>query len=104
MRTTGKQPIKPTPSPGPAILPIEADPPEGDQERDEESVSDTRTYHLGTKIFRKATVVENGESDAAPEEAREVRESHQDEVHEHKQDQKVSPKPRVKTQRPSKVK
>ena len=104
MRITGKQPIKPTPSGDLFILPIEADHPEGDQERDEESVSDTQDYQLGTREFRDALVADNDDRAPAPEATREAREAHEDAISE--QDQKVrpQPKPRAKTQRPSKAK
>ena len=106
MRITGKQPIKPSASDDLPILPLEADPPEGDQERDEESFSDTQDYQLGTREFRDALVADNDENAAPPEMAREAREEHEDAINEQKQDKKVSPqpKPRVKTQRPSKEK
>lgn len=104
MRITGKQPIKPTPSGELPILPIEADHPEGDQERDEESIGDTQDYQLGTREFRDALVADNDDRAPAPEATREAREAHEDAISE--QDQKVSPqpKPRVKTRRPSKAK
>lgn len=104
MRITGKQPIKPMSSGDLADLPFEADPPEGDQERDEESISDTQDYQLGSREFRDALVADNDEHAAPPEASREAREAHEDTIREHKQEQKVSPqpKPRAKTQRPSK--
>ena len=104
MRITGKQPIKPTPSGELPILPIEADAPEGDQDRDEESISDTQDYQLGSREFRDALVADNDERAPAPEATREAREAHEDAISE--QDQKVSsrPKPRVKAQRPTKAK
>ena len=112
MRTTGKQPIKPTPSVGVPIMVIDADPPEGDQERDEEDVSDTRNYQLGTNAFRQAAAGESDERHAASEEAPEARDTQEDEISEHEQDHNVSPKPKAraqvprpsKTQRPSKDK
>ena len=86
MRITGKQPIKPSASDDLPILPIEAE--------------------LGTREFRDALVADNDENAAPPEMAREAREAHEDAINEQKQDKKVSPqpKPRVKTQRPSKEK
>ena len=97
MRITGKQPIKPSPSGDFADLPFTADPPEGDQERDEESVSDTQDYQLGSREFRDALVADNDEHAAPPEVSREAREAREEAIKERKQDDnKASPLPSAK--------
>ena len=112
MRSTGKQPIKPikpSPATSPAIMLIDADPPEGDQERDEEDVSDTRNYQAGTKAFREVADEERDTHEPAPVEAAhadadEARELDQVDVKDEKQNRKPAPKPQIKKERPSKEK
>ncbi len=104
MRTTGKQPIKPIkPTPAsPAIMLIEPDAPAGDQERDEEDVSDKLNYQTGTKAFREVAAEESKALDAAPEDAGEVREREQPDI----KDGKLTLNSHAKTKktRPSKEK
>ena len=106
MRSTGRQPIKPIkPSPSsPAIMLIEPDPPEGDQERGEEDVSDTRNYQAGTRAFREVAEKEREGHEATPEVAGDVREVKQADVKDSTQKRKVTPRARAKTKPPSRLK
>lgn len=93
MRNTGKQPSKPTkPTPGPAILPIDPDPPEVDQEHGEGSYSGTRDYQAGVKAYLETADVEQDARDAAPVDAAEARDLDDAE--------KKGRRPGIKTQRP----
>lgn len=112
MRSTGKQPIKPirpTPATSPAIMLIDADPPEGDQERDEEDVSDARNYQTGTKAFREVADEERAADETAPvhtarDDTDRAREPDQVDVNDEKQNRKPAPKPKIKKERPTKEK
>ncbi len=107
MRSTGKQPvkpIKPSPATTPAIMLIDADPPAGDQERDEETYSHTRNPQAGTKAFREFADENRDAFDAAPEGAGEVRDEEQTDIKDEKQHRKAVPKPHVKKERPTKEK
>ncbi len=100
MRNNGKQTIKakkPSPNPAdPAILPVEPDLPETDQDHGEGSYSGTRDYHHSLKAYLETANVEKDARDAAPDDAREARELEQAE--------QKGRRPGIKTQRSSKSK